>query len=170
MSRFGQLDPSMSMTPILLDTSCYIAFLRGDPQVADLLRKAPKILMPTITVGELMTGFNLLDELGKHEQPNKHDEPNKHVELNKLDKTKQLTSTSEIAHLHKFMDTPRVHLVEVTYRTSEHMGFIAAELKGAGTPIPTNDLWIAALAKEHGCPVATLDNHFRQVPGLQVVP
>ncbi|MDR9388453.1 MAG: type II toxin-antitoxin system VapC family toxin [Balneolaceae bacterium] len=140
------------MTPILLDTSCYIAFLRGDPQVADLLRKAPKILIPTITLGELMTGFYLLDGLDKHDEP------------------KQLSSTSEIAHLHKFMDTPRVHLVEVTYRTSEHMGFIAAELKHAGTPIPTNDLWIAALAKEHGCPVATLDNHFRVVPGLQVVP
>lgn len=164
MSRFGQLDPSMSMTPILLDTSCYIVFLRGDPQVADLLRKAPKILMPTITVGELMTGFNLLDGLGKYEGLGKHEQPNKHIER------QQLSSTSEIAHLHKFMDTPRVHLVEVTYRTSEHMGFIAAELKRAGTPIPTNDLWIAALAKEYGCPVATLDNHFRQVPGLQVVP
>jgi tRNA(fMet)-specific endonuclease VapC len=158
MRRFGQVDLSMSVIPILLDTSCYIAFLRGDPQVADLLRKAPKILMPTIMVGELMTGFHLLDKLDKHDESNKHNEP------------KQLSSTSEIAHLHKFLDTPRVHLVNVTYRTSEQMGFIAAELKHAGTPIPTNDLWIAALAKEYGCPVATLDNHFRVVPGLQVVP
>ncbi|MEO5958497.1 MAG: PIN domain-containing protein [Opitutaceae bacterium] len=39
----------------------------------------------------------------------------------------------------------------------------------AGTPIPENDLWIAAVALEHGLPVATRDIHFARVPGLTVL-
>jgi len=42
-------------------------------------------------------------------------------------------------------------------------------LKMAGTPIPENDLWIAAAALEHGLPLATRDAHFRHVPGLTVL-
>ncbi len=145
------------ITPIVLDTSCYIAFLRGDVSVADRLRTASTILFPTIVVGELMTGF--------------------FVKKGSADATNQAKSETtdrppvdKVDQLHKFLDTPRVQLVEPSYRTAEQFGFLAAALKQAGTPIPVNDLWIAAIAKEHGCPVATLDGHFRRVPGLQIVP
>lgn len=45
---------------------------------------------------------------------------------------------------------------------------IRRELKGAGQPIPSNDLWIAALAREYGLPVVSRDSHFRAVRGLRV--
>jgi len=48
-------------------------------------------------------------------------------------------------------------------------GEIYAELAQAGTPIPQNDLWIAAQAREHGLPVATADAHFGRVHGLTVL-
>jgi predicted nucleic acid-binding protein len=42
-------------------------------------------------------------------------------------------------------------------------------LKSAGTPIPSNDLWIAALAIQHGLPIASRDTHFDLVRGLKRV-
>ncbi len=53
--------------------------------------------------------------------------------------------------------------------TAKNYGEIYAELALAGTPIPQNDMWIAALAKEHGLPVATRDAHFRQIKDLTVL-
>jgi len=53
--------------------------------------------------------------------------------------------------------------------TTEHYGQMKAELAEMGKPIPDNDLWIAALAREHDLPVATRDAHFNAVPGLRVM-
>jgi tRNA(fMet)-specific endonuclease VapC len=55
-----------------------------------------------------------------------------------------------------------------TARTAAEYGRIKVILKAAGTPIPENDLWIAAVALEHGLPLATRDAHFARVPGLTV--
>jgi tRNA(fMet)-specific endonuclease VapC len=54
-------------------------------------------------------------------------------------------------------------------RTAEHYGLVKAELALAGTPIPDNDIWIAALAREYQLPLATRDQHFALVPGLQIL-
>lgn len=53
--------------------------------------------------------------------------------------------------------------------TAEHYGRIRAALSKAGTPIPENDIWIAALAHEHQLPVAARDKHFDAVAGLAVL-
>ena len=53
--------------------------------------------------------------------------------------------------------------------TVEHYGKIRAKLFKAGTPIPENDIWIAALAVEHGLPLAARDAHFDQIAGLQIL-
>ena|SRR5471032_1305601 len=53
--------------------------------------------------------------------------------------------------------------------TAEHYGKIRAALAKAGTPIPENDIWIAALAVEHGLPLAARDAHFDQIAGLTVL-
>ncbi len=60
-------------------------------------------------------------------------------------------------------------VLAITARTAEIFGQISAELALAGTPIPTNDVWVAALAREHALPVATDDAHFARVPGLTVL-
>jgi tRNA(fMet)-specific endonuclease VapC len=56
-----------------------------------------------------------------------------------------------------------------TAHTAGHYGRIKFALKSAGTLIPENDLWIAALAVEHGWPLVTRDAHFTLVPGLSVL-
>lgn len=53
--------------------------------------------------------------------------------------------------------------------TALQYGKIAAKLAAAGTPIPQNDIWIAALGLQYDFPVATGDSHFQQVEGLQVL-
>jgi tRNA(fMet)-specific endonuclease VapC len=54
-------------------------------------------------------------------------------------------------------------------RTTEHYGRIKAELAQIGRPIPDNDLWIAAVARQHDSPLATRDSHFAAVPRLRTL-
>lgn len=56
-----------------------------------------------------------------------------------------------------------------TARTAAEYGRIKAALKAAGTPLPENDVWIAAFATERGLPLATRDAHFNRVSGLTVL-
>ena len=53
--------------------------------------------------------------------------------------------------------------------TAEHYGRVRAQLARAGTPIPENDIWIAALALENQLPLAARDAHFDNIVGLQVL-
>jgi tRNA(fMet)-specific endonuclease VapC len=62
-----------------------------------------------------------------------------------------------------------VDLLLPTQATAVEYGKIKAELARAGTPIPENDVWIAAQAREHGLPLATCDTHFSRVNGLVVL-
>ncbi len=60
-------------------------------------------------------------------------------------------------------------VVRVGPGTAARYAEIRAELKSAGQPIPTNDLWIASLAREHGCALVSRDRHFAAVPGLKLI-
>jgi tRNA(fMet)-specific endonuclease VapC len=53
--------------------------------------------------------------------------------------------------------------------TARHYAKIRASLRFRGRPIPENDLWVAALAKQHGLTLAARDHHFREVEGLSLV-
>jgi len=60
-------------------------------------------------------------------------------------------------------------ILQVGSNTASHYAEIRSELKAAGHPIPTNDVWIAAVAREHHYRLATRDAHFRLVRGIQVL-
>lgn len=62
--------------------------------------------------------------------------------------------------------SPYVELVPVTLTTADRFGRIAASLRVKGTPIPTNDIWIAAHAFETGAELLSFDRHFDRVDGL----
>ena len=70
--------------------------------------------------------------------------------------------------LTEFLAVPRVAIVDVTQATGQRYAHIFAYLRREGTPIPTNDIWIAALAMEHGIELLTADSHFRRVPHILV--
>ena len=68
-----------------------------------------------------------------------------------------------------FLSEPRVRVAQIDRDTSQLWGRLLADLRRAGSEIPTNDLWIAATAIQHRCPILTTDRHFRTVPQLDVV-
>jgi len=117
-----------------LDTSAYSHFRRGNEEVAALLDRAELVGVPTVALGELRTGFLL--------------------------GSKQRRNESE---LEAFLDNPVVQVLPVDSETSRHYAEIVAELRSAGTPIPTNEIWIAATAARHGTTVLTCDGHFERI-------
>jgi len=62
-----------------------------------------------------------------------------------------------------------VTVLEITEGTTNHYAAIGLQLKRIGKPIPANDLWIAALCRQHGLPLLSRDRHFDLVEGLQRV-
>jgi tRNA(fMet)-specific endonuclease VapC len=72
-----------------------------------------------------------------------------------------------IRQISRFLDAVGVLLPDES--TPEIYGRISAQLARAGTPIPQNDIWIAAIALQSSLPLATADVHFRQVTGLTVL-
>ena len=126
------------MRPILLDTSAYTGFMLGLPEVVEVLAYAQQLYLNSTVLGELLGGF----AAGTRESKNR-------------------------AELARFLDSPRVDVLSVTAQTADSYALIYAGLRRKGQPIPTNDLWIAASALEHGAAVLTRDAHFSQIEGLR---
>lgn len=122
------------MSSYCLDTSAYSNFRRGNEELAALLDRAELVGVPTIALGELRTGFLLGGRRRRNE-----------VELD------------------VFLDSPVVQVLTVDSETSRQYAEIVAELRKAGTPIPTNDIWIAATAARNGTTVLTCDDHFERI-------
>jgi len=68
--------------------------------------------------------------------------------------------------LELFLETPRVHFLSLNETTAEIYATAFKQLKSKGKPIPTNDIWIAATAMQHGLSLLTLDKHFDSIAGL----
>ena len=60
-----------------------------------------------------------------------------------------------------------VTVLDIEEETTQYYAAIGLELKKKGTPIPANDLWIAALCRQHGLPLLSRDHHFDVVAGVQ---
>ena len=125
------------MKNLLLDTNLYVAFKRGDDDAVELLRLADEVHLSTVVLGELLAGF----AAGSRERRNRE----------------ELTA---------FLESPRVRIDAVDEGTADFYGRIFALLRRKGRPIPTNDLWIAAAALQHGLVLATRDDHFAAIEGL----
>lgn len=117
-----------------LDTSAYSNFKRGDRQVIDLIDRADWIGIPVIVMGELAVGFRL----GGHRERNQ-------------------------SELDRFVAHPAVEVMPVSEDEVSLYADIVVDLKQAGTPLPANDIWIAAVAARHGATVLTYDIHFRSI-------
>lgn len=125
---------------LALDTNAYSAWKRGDEQVAALIRGAEEVLMSSVVLGELHYGFRHGERLER-----------------------------DLAELDEFLRCDVVTTLRVGPETADRYGGIAAALRRAGKPIPSNDVWIAAHALEHAATLATRDAHFELVTGLPIV-
>jgi tRNA(fMet)-specific endonuclease VapC len=70
------------------------------------------------------------------------------------------------ARLTEFLSSPRARVLYADEQTTHHYARIFAQLKQQGTPIPTNDLWIAAIVLQHDLLLFTKDTHFAKLPQL----
>ena len=122
------------MSHYCLDTSAYSRFQRGDEQLVELLDRAEWIGVPAVTLGEIRTGFLL----GSRREQNE-------------------------SELHEFLANPVVAELTVDGEVSHHYAAMVVELRQSGTPVPTNDIWIAATAARVGALVLTADSHFEKI-------
>jgi tRNA(fMet)-specific endonuclease VapC len=71
-------------------------------------------------------------------------------------------------NLTKVMDfASSIPVLESNTGTARYYGQIKSELYGKGRPIPENDLWNAAIARQHGLIVLSRDDHFREIKNLE---
>lgn len=125
------------MKRVLIDTNIYIEAMFGNPEIVQKLQKVDIIGLSAISIGELLAGFKI------RKKP-----------------------SEQIYQFEEFLDSPRVELYSVTYSTADFYSEIYLKLRKAGTPIPTNDIWIAATALEHGFRIFTLDKYFQTIAGI----
>lgn len=74
----------------------------------------------------------------------------------------------ERARIHALLASGQV--LDCDLETAEHYAQVKDELRRRGRPIPENDVWIAALARQHGLTLASRDGHFDEVRGLRREP
>ena len=122
-----------------MDTSAYSAFMRGHGGVVDAVRHAEEIVFTPTVLGELKSGFLLGSQTARNEK-----------------------------ELAQFLESSRVRTVVMDEETAARYAVIFADLKKAGRPVPSNDLWIAASAMQHGLPILSLDSHFLRIKQVLV--
>lgn len=127
------------MSRILLDTSAYSAFMRGDVSVKSVLESADEIYLNAIVLGELISGFMI----GKSERKNRKE-------------------------LQELLASPRVGILPLDDETPERYAVILCTLREKGTPVPTNDIWIAASAMQYGLKLLTTDSHYAKISQIIV--
>ena len=79
---------------------------------------------------------------------------------------KSANAAANLARIDQF--AAAVHVLSCDAVTAQFYGQVRERLRLKGRPIPENDIWIAATAIQHGLPLATRDDHFKEVEGLPI--
>ena len=122
---------------VALDSNRYDDLVTGSRDVAAIVETAEAVYLPFIVVGELRAGF----AAGKRQAENE-----------KL--------------LRRFLMKEDVEVLFADEQTTHHYASAFAQLRRQGTPIPTNNLWIAALVLQHDLALCTRDRHFDRLPQI----
>ena len=130
----------MEIGNLCLDTNTYSAFLAGNAAATKRLAQAENVWMPAPVLGELRAGFAKGSK----------------------------TATNEVM-LQEFLGSKHVHVMPIGEAVTRCYAKIFDQLRKAGTPIPTNDLWIAACVMHSGFPLYSLDAHFKHVDGIELI-
>lgn len=127
------------MSRVLLDTSALSALFRGHEEIARTIAYADQVGVSAVTLGELKSGFRG----GTRYQENR-------------------------ARLERLLAKPVVRAISIDAETAERYAQIHDSLRRAGTPVPTNDIWIAASAMQFGLRLITTAGHFEHMPQIVV--
>jgi tRNA(fMet)-specific endonuclease VapC len=122
---------------LALDTNRYSDLARGDDSLAQVIERAQEVWLAFIVLGELRAGF----VAGTWEASNE-------------------------AVLRRFLLKPNVGILCADEQTTHHYASIYRQLPKQGTPLPTNDMWIAALVLQHSLVLCARDAYFDALPQL----
>jgi tRNA(fMet)-specific endonuclease VapC len=122
---------------LALDTNRYTDLCSGNASVVETIERADQVWLPFIALGELRAGFAVGSQGPRNE-----------------------------AVLRRFLLKPGVGVLYADEQTTHHYAAIYRQLRKHGTPIPTNDMWIAALALQHSLALFARDAHFDALPQL----
>ena len=125
---------------VALDTNRYADLMRGDDELASQLASCEWVGVPFVVVAELRAGFSA----GKKRSDNER-------------------------NLTRFLGRPGVRVLWPGDVTTRIYASIYRQLRSDGFPIPTNDIWIAAISLENEAALVTRDPHFRKIPELLVI-
>jgi predicted nucleic acid-binding protein len=123
-----------------IDSNRYVDFVNGVHDAVDRVRRAREIWLPFVVLGGLRSGFRA----GQRAQANE-------------------------AELTQFLQSPRVNVLLPDEQTTYIYADVYLRLRRSGTPIPTNDMWIAALVIQHNLVLFTRDRHFSLVPQIAMI-
>ena len=122
---------------VALDTNRYVDLCKGVDETVALVEEAECVFLPFVVVAELRAGF----AHGRREADNER-------------------------ILRRFLLKPGVEVVFADDQTTHHYATVFKQLRRQGTPIPTNDMWLAALALQHNLVLHARDRHFDHLPQL----
>ena len=122
---------------LALDTNRYTDLCHGVGEVARLVESAEVVLLPFIVLAELRAGFSLGTRGSENERV-----------------------------LRRFLLKPSVAVLFADEQTVHHYVAVFRQLRRQGTPIPTNDLWTAALVLQHDLVLCARDRHFDHLPQI----
>jgi predicted nucleic acid-binding protein len=122
---------------VALDTNRLTDLFQGDASLAERLGACDEVWLPLIVLGEIKAGF-----FGGSQ-----------------------SRRNEIL-LQELLSKPTVGVLLPDRETAQHYARLFVQLRRAGTPVPDNDLWIAALALQHDLTLITRDAHFKKIPQL----
>lgn len=125
---------------LAIDTNRYRDLCDGQRDVVERLETAEAIFVPVVVLAELRAGF----AVGTKGRANER-------------------------MLHQFLAQPGVEVLHTTDATTRSYAALYRQLRSQGTPVPTNDLWIAAIVLEHDLTLYSRDAHFAALPQLNVV-
>jgi tRNA(fMet)-specific endonuclease VapC len=125
---------------IIIDTNRYADFCRNVPNVVQILEEAEAIYVPINVLAELRAGF----AVGKRGAENER-------------------------ALRQFLLKPGIEILCPDEQTTHHYAAVYRQLRTQGTPVPTNDIWIAALTLQHNLALHARDQHFDHLPQLHRV-
>jgi len=122
---------------VVLDTNRYVDLCKGVAGTVALLEEAEAVMLPFVVLGELRAGF----AHGRRPAENEN-------------------------VLRRFLLKDGVHVLFPDDQTTHHYASVFRQLRKQCTPIPTNDMWLAALVLQHNLVLHARDKHFDHLPQL----
>ena len=122
---------------VAIDTNRYVDLCKGDAETVEILETASEIIVPFVVLAELRAGFLL----GRRQVENERS-------------------------LSRLLLKDGVEVIYADDQTTHHYASVFRQLRKQGTPIPTNDMWLAALVLQHNLALHARDKHFDHLPQL----